>query len=536
MTIISSGASFESMARWIECPEPVPVNLVTFYEETRFSGDFSGLIRRRRRRMEEESAECVAFMDVLFPGWPTNSADIPNDVDVECIEVVIEVDEAILKWKMISANEAAMEQIETVVAGKVDGRFEITIVGQTVQVTVKPTARAAREIDDGGTASSGEWLDDNWWVILLLIVVLLLVAALAVVLHQRRQEATVDRRISIEMEPTGENTGFLNELRRREISRSKREKAKLMRMREISQRESEMIARQVEESNDAREDIFLWGYRLTWLRKREMSHMDDNKNTRNITKNDQKKKRNAVKSENKLLRKLKNKLRNKSEKPSESESKNKPESKSENKLDRPSENKLEKKPENKPENKSEIESESKSNVELEIEAENVSAINRTGDFDGRKLKIESTIAEFLVSNPPPNANSNRPSKDPSNQPNTSKSSEKSEVSPNADEKQLADSEDALKDSEDAVKYDKDAVKDSKDAVKDSKDALKDDEDAPDTITTVSSIEEAQQLNVPNKEVYLTDSMFLETFKMTKIDFQALKPWKQVQLKRNAGLF
>lgn len=62
-----------------------------------------------------------------------------------------------------------------------------------------------------------------------------------------------------------------------------------------------------------------------------------------------------------------------------------------------------------------------------------------------------------------------------------------------------------------------------------------DNDTNHNITTVSSIAEAQQLDVENKEDYLTDSLFWEAFKMTKTDFQALRPWKQRQLKKDAGL-
>ena len=158
---------------------------ITVYEKTLFSGSFSGLFPRRR--LGEESAECVAFMNVLFPGWPTKTAGIPNDVDVECIEVTIASHQAILKWDMISSNQTAMEQIETFVAEKVEESIEITISGQNITVTVESTSRTGKEdISEGSTESpvssrtkevslGGDsesepsekgWLVENWLMLL----------------------------------------------------------------------------------------------------------------------------------------------------------------------------------------------------------------------------------------------------------------------------------------------------------------------------------------------------------------------------------
>ena len=56
------------------------------------------------------------------------------------------------------------------------------------------------------------------------------------------------------------------------------------------------------------------------------------------------------------------------------------------------------------------------------------------------------------------------------------------------------------------------------------------------IKLVSSILEAKELPVNNKEAYLPDHLFWEVFKMTKDQFYAQRPWKQKQLKRNTGFW
>merc|ERR1712048_382004 len=56
------------------------------------------------------------------------------------------------------------------------------------------------------------------------------------------------------------------------------------------------------------------------------------------------------------------------------------------------------------------------------------------------------------------------------------------------------------------------------------------------VMLVSTILEAKQLNVGNKEAYLPDHLFSEVFKMTKAQFYALRPWKQKQMKRDTGFW
>eukprot|EP00485_Elphidium_margaritaceum_P013558 CAMPEP_0202734132 /NCGR_PEP_ID=MMETSP1385-20130828/188520_1 /ASSEMBLY_ACC=CAM_ASM_000861 /TAXON_ID=933848 /ORGANISM="Elphidium margaritaceum" /LENGTH=746 /DNA_ID=CAMNT_0049400477 /DNA_START=21 /DNA_END=2261 /DNA_ORIENTATION=+ len=52
---------------------------------------------------------------------------------------------------------------------------------------------------------------------------------------------------------------------------------------------------------------------------------------------------------------------------------------------------------------------------------------------------------------------------------------------------------------------------------------------------VTNIHEAQNLAAHDKEQYLTDRAFWEIFRMTKGQFNALRPWKQNKLKRDCGL-
>ena len=131
--------------KWLECqPTMISGSIIIFYEETKFvAEDFGELINQRP--LAEASAECVAFMNVLFPGWPTNSEDIPKDVDVECIGVDIAKNEATLKLKMSSRIEAALEKIERIAANVHGRRFAITISGKTVEVTVTVTTRTGQE-------------------------------------------------------------------------------------------------------------------------------------------------------------------------------------------------------------------------------------------------------------------------------------------------------------------------------------------------------------------------------------------------------
>merc|ERR1712232_1254840 len=56
------------------------------------------------------------------------------------------------------------------------------------------------------------------------------------------------------------------------------------------------------------------------------------------------------------------------------------------------------------------------------------------------------------------------------------------------------------------------------------------------VMLVSTVLEAKQLNVGNKEAYLPDHLFWEVFKMTKAQFYALRPWKQKQMKRDTGFW
>eukprot|EP00483_Globobulimina_turgida_P010168 UN10187 len=56
------------------------------------------------------------------------------------------------------------------------------------------------------------------------------------------------------------------------------------------------------------------------------------------------------------------------------------------------------------------------------------------------------------------------------------------------------------------------------------------------IKCVSTILEAKELNVQNKEAYLADHLFLQVFEMSKQEFYALRPWKQKKLKRNTGFW
>jgi len=56
------------------------------------------------------------------------------------------------------------------------------------------------------------------------------------------------------------------------------------------------------------------------------------------------------------------------------------------------------------------------------------------------------------------------------------------------------------------------------------------------IQCVSSILEAKQLPVENKEAYLPDNLFWEVFKMTKQQFYAQRPWKIKKMKRDTGFW
>jgi len=51
-----------------------------------------------------------------------------------------------------------------------------------------------------------------------------------------------------------------------------------------------------------------------------------------------------------------------------------------------------------------------------------------------------------------------------------------------------------------------------------------------------SFQEAQKMNVPNKEAYIHDNEFQQIFGMTKQEFYQQRPWKQKNLKRAKGLF
>ena len=184
---LDNPANFE---KWLECqPTMISGSIIIFYEETKFMAeDFGEFINQRR--LAEASAECVAFMNVLFPGWPTNREDIPKDVDVECIGVDIAKNEATLKWKMSSRNEAALEKIERTAANVKGKKFAITISGKTVEVTVMATTRTGRTAHGGG--NSAGWIADNWWV-LLVIGLVVIISVVAVVFHLRcREGATAE--------------------------------------------------------------------------------------------------------------------------------------------------------------------------------------------------------------------------------------------------------------------------------------------------------------------------------------------------------
>merc|ERR1712154_359948 len=56
------------------------------------------------------------------------------------------------------------------------------------------------------------------------------------------------------------------------------------------------------------------------------------------------------------------------------------------------------------------------------------------------------------------------------------------------------------------------------------------------IKLVSTILEAKELNVSNKEAYLPDHLFFQVFNQTKEQFYAQRPWKQKQMKRNTGFW
>eukprot|EP01084_Bolivina_argentea_P178734 308907_1 len=58
------------------------------------------------------------------------------------------------------------------------------------------------------------------------------------------------------------------------------------------------------------------------------------------------------------------------------------------------------------------------------------------------------------------------------------------------------------------------------------------------ITFVSTLLEAQQLpkTIKNREQYLPDDIFYQTFKLTKKEFYAQKTWKQEYQKRKCYLF
>eukprot|EP01083_Nonionella_stella_P147490 465454_1 len=56
------------------------------------------------------------------------------------------------------------------------------------------------------------------------------------------------------------------------------------------------------------------------------------------------------------------------------------------------------------------------------------------------------------------------------------------------------------------------------------------------VKCVSSILEAKQLPVHNKEAYLPDNLFWDVFKMTKAQFYSLRGWKQKKMKRDTGFF
>ena len=193
---------------------------ITVHLETTFIANFSGLLPRRR--LGGESAECVAFMDVLFPGWPAKSAVIPDDVEVECIAVEILSDRAILKWDMISVNEAAMEKIETFVAEKVDESIEITISGETVTVTVGSTSRTGKESSPNEAESKPSekgWLAENWWV-LLVVGLGLIIIVLVMVFYRCRSEAAANA-------PEGNARVWVKEADKKGTAEDQEEKAAL---------------------------------------------------------------------------------------------------------------------------------------------------------------------------------------------------------------------------------------------------------------------------------------------------------------------
>ena len=224
MKVVQQGTSFDSMSHWaeLECSERQTTDspstgrsqsASTVHEQTTFL-----LMLHRRRRLGGGSTECVAFMNVLFPGWPANSADIPNDVAVECIAVTIATDQAILKWDMISVNQAAMKQIENAVAERVKVGIQSTISesGLTVDVTAQsPTGRwhsasylpkspeserltyaPTVRVDDSTATneieakSSEKEAKNDYWVVIVVILAVIIVTVGAVVVYRRRAKAT----------------------------------------------------------------------------------------------------------------------------------------------------------------------------------------------------------------------------------------------------------------------------------------------------------------------------------------------------------